>query len=301
MPKYTNGGVAEKDANPRIVPMRVIVCGLMRTGTLSMRAALRELGIHDVYHMQTLGQTAEDDVPLWTRAIDAKYNNKGTFTREDWDELLGSYQAITDVPGSFFGVELAAAYPEAKIIILNRDPEKWYESCLSSIHAAFSSISALDKLLILTLDPPLRTFAMFMHKVNTVCQAFSWPERDKALAFYNRHYAEYRSDIATVSPDGSPRVLEYTVKDGWAPLCAHLNLPVPLDVVDGKMVERPFPRLNDSSSYAKAAVVKMRAMRKRVLWRVLGFLQKAALVGFVGYYFRDAIMPHSKMLINIGK
>ena len=33
--KTTNGGLAESAANPRIVPMRVIVCGLMRTGTLS--------------------------------------------------------------------------------------------------------------------------------------------------------------------------------------------------------------------------------------------------------------------------
>lgn len=33
--KTSNGGLAEPDANPRIVPMRVIVCGLMRTGTLS--------------------------------------------------------------------------------------------------------------------------------------------------------------------------------------------------------------------------------------------------------------------------
>ena len=33
--KTSNGGLAESAANPRIVPMRVIVCGLMRTGTLS--------------------------------------------------------------------------------------------------------------------------------------------------------------------------------------------------------------------------------------------------------------------------
>lgn len=33
--KTSNGNLAERDASPRIVPMRVIVCGLMRTGTLS--------------------------------------------------------------------------------------------------------------------------------------------------------------------------------------------------------------------------------------------------------------------------
>ena len=112
--KTTNGGLAEPAANPRIVPMRVIVCGLMRTGTLSespshpyyychpwckagaltcigMRAALRQLGIHDVYHMQTTG-TSPSDIPLWMRAIDAKYNGKGKFDREDWDQLLATHQ-----------------------------------------------------------------------------------------------------------------------------------------------------------------------------------------------------------------
>ena len=56
-----------------------------------MRAALRQLGIHDVYHMQTTG-TNPSDIPLWIRAIDAKYNGKGHFGREDWDELLGTHQ-----------------------------------------------------------------------------------------------------------------------------------------------------------------------------------------------------------------
>jgi hypothetical protein len=41
--KISNGGLAETAADPRIVPMRVIVCGLMRTGTLS-KSSLNPLG-----------------------------------------------------------------------------------------------------------------------------------------------------------------------------------------------------------------------------------------------------------------
>jgi hypothetical protein len=57
-----------------------------------MQAALRLLGIHDVYHMQS-AYANPDDIDLWNRAIDAKYNGIGTFDREDWDELLAGYQA----------------------------------------------------------------------------------------------------------------------------------------------------------------------------------------------------------------
>jgi hypothetical protein len=56
-----------------------------------MRAALRQLGVHDVYHMQTTGANP-GDIPYWTRAIDAKYGGKGHFDRQDWDELLATYQ-----------------------------------------------------------------------------------------------------------------------------------------------------------------------------------------------------------------
>ncbi|PKS07154.1 hypothetical protein jhhlp_005754 [Lomentospora prolificans] len=275
-PKTSSGNLAEQVASPRIVPMKVIVCGLMRTGTLSMRAALRQLGIHDVYHMQTTG-TNPEDIPHWMRAIDAKYNGIGHFGREDWDMILGTYQATTDVPASFFGTELAAAYPEAKVIILNREREKWYESCLSSIHAAFSSLSLFDKMLIVLFDPTLREFGMFMHKINTQVQGFQWPEKAKALAFFDRYYSEWRTKIPR------DRVLEYRVQDGWGPLCEHLGVPVPTVVVDEQVVEAPFPRLNDGASMRAAAQIKMRQMRGRVFRRLAGWAQTAVLVLLVAH------------------
>jgi hypothetical protein len=62
-----------------------------------MRAALRQLGVHDVYHMQTTG-TSPGDIPYWTRAIDAKYGGKGHFGRQDWDELLATFQVQAAFP-----------------------------------------------------------------------------------------------------------------------------------------------------------------------------------------------------------
>lgn len=261
------------------------------TGT---RAALRQLGVHDVYHMQTTG-TNPGDIPLWIRAIDAKYNGKGQFGREDWDQLLGTYQvsppprahlslaltnpqATTDVPASFFGTELARAYPEAKVIILNREREKWYASCMASIHAAFASLSFFNKLLIILFDPQLRQFGMFMHKINTQVQRFTWPEREKALAFFDAHYAEWRREIPR------ERVLEYSVQDGWGPLCEHLGVPVPMVEVGGRMVEPEFPRLNDGASMREAARIKMAAMRRRVFWRLVRWLQTVGFVGLLLYY-----------------
>ena len=38
------------------------------------------------------------------------------------------YQATVDFPGCVFWRELTEAYPEAKVLLTVRDPEKWYES-----------------------------------------------------------------------------------------------------------------------------------------------------------------------------
>lgn len=143
---------------------------------------------------------------------------------------------------------------------------------MSSIHAAFSSLTLFNKILIILFDPTLRQFGMFMHKVNTQVQRFDWPEREKALAFFDSHYAEWRREIPR------ERVLEYRVQDGWGPLCEHLGVPVPMVEVGGRMVEAEFPRLNDGASMRAAAGIKMAAMRKRVFWRLVGWLQA---VGFV--------------------
>ena len=118
---------------------------------------------------------------------------------------------------------------------------------------------------------------MFMHKINTQVQRFTWPEKDKALAFYNHYYNEWRREIPR------ERVLEFSVQDGWGPLCEHLGVPVPMVEVEGRMVEAEFPRLNDGASMRAAAGIKMRAMRRRGFWRVVGWMQGVGFLGLLAY------------------
>ena len=48
-----------------------------------------------------------------------------------------------------------------------------------------------------------------------------WNDRQSALAAYERHNESVRQGIA---PD---RLLEWKPDDGWEPLCARLDVPVP--------------------------------------------------------------------------
>lgn len=87
---------ADKDIDRRTchrtVPMKVLVLGLGRTGTNSIRQALGMLGYHETYHMtSTSGDNCRDSV-MWLDALRAKYDGIGKFGRKDWDQLLGHCQ-----------------------------------------------------------------------------------------------------------------------------------------------------------------------------------------------------------------
>ena len=92
-----------------------------------MQQALEILGF-PCYHGTTV-LFRISDCTLWDQALDAKYLNQGTpFTRKEWDQLLGEFGAASDVPVVAFAEELIEAYPEAKVILVERDIEKWYKS-----------------------------------------------------------------------------------------------------------------------------------------------------------------------------
>src|SRR3712207_5252325 len=88
------------------VTIEVIGAGFGRTGTLSLKAALEELGLRPCYHMIELFEHPEH-IELWEAAA------KGQTV--DWDEIFRDYRATVDWPGGAFYEELMQRYPDAKV------------------------------------------------------------------------------------------------------------------------------------------------------------------------------------------
>jgi hypothetical protein len=66
---------------------------------------------------------------LWIEALLAKFHGQGKpWGREEFDRILGDYDGVEDVPTICFAEELVAAYPEAKIVLNNRDVDQWLHS-----------------------------------------------------------------------------------------------------------------------------------------------------------------------------
>ncbi|KAH6604324.1 hypothetical protein Trco_007770 [Trichoderma cornu-damae] len=271
----------------RVVPMRVIVCGLQRTGTLSMRVALEQLGFGDCYHMHNVLVNPVAEAPKWIRLFEVHFGGKGTVTRADFDEVLGHFRACVDVPPALFGVELAAAYPEAKVIVLSREPEKWYDSVLESIMAAMQPQSLrvkLEMLFCFALDPATRAFAGFGRAMSGLAMRYDHrTEKDRAIAWFTGMYRRFRDEI----PEA--RRLEYRVQDGWGPLCAYLEVPVPTvrDAETGRMVEAPFPHVNDRETFRRDAERNRARALARARENLLAGAGKMAILvvaGYAGYY-----------------
>ena len=102
----------------------------------AMRTALEQLGFSDTYHMKSVHENPPD-IEFWRQAFLAKFKGQGKpFGKEQWDQLLGHCQAVTDLPTSAFIPELIAAYPDVKLILTQREENSWYASCQRTIQPA---------------------------------------------------------------------------------------------------------------------------------------------------------------------
>src|SRR6516165_581331 len=222
------------------MPIQVIGAGLGRTGTLSLKAALEELGFVKCYHMVEVFARM-DDARIWDAAVRGE--------PVDWERLFAGYRATVDLPSCLFYRELLAKYPEAKVILTVRDPERWYDSVRQTIHLLGN---AFPKWTVWLLSPRQRVFQRMLDCLWDRLFQGRFEDRAFAIDVFNRHNEQVRRDVPAV------RLLVYEISQGWGPLCAFLGVPVP----EGK----PFPHLNDAAEF------RARLERDALIVRTVGYV-----------------------------
>lgn len=208
--------------------LQVIGAGLGRTGTMTLKTALEMLGLGPCHHMIEVFANMPTQAPFWRSAAGG--------AAVDWDVGLAGYASSVDWPSAHFYRQLAAHYPDAKIILSRRDPERWYESMAETILKAMTMpvFSAADGG-----EAPMHFARMIIHD-----QTFHGDlSRQGVIAAFERHNAAV---IATIPPE---RLLVFEAAQGWAPLCGFLGVPVP-DV--------SFPRTNSREEFWTHAEAPMR-------------------------------------------
>ena len=107
--------------------MKVIGAGFGRTGTMSLKGALEQLGFGPSFHMIDLARQPEL-LPGWQAAVDGE--------NVDWEQLLEGWESTVDWPACTYWEQIWETFPDAKVLLSVREPESWYASCLKSIHAS---------------------------------------------------------------------------------------------------------------------------------------------------------------------
>jgi len=200
--------------------LQVIGAGFGRTGTLSLKVALERLGFGPCYHMVEVVRRPEHAL-LWRAAA------KGDVI--DWDGLFEGYAASVDWPGCHFWRELSERYPDARVLLSLRDPERWYQSAHDTIYQAMRDADSRDL-------PPAVSAQARMAREIVLERTFGgrFEDRAHAIGVYERHNQSVREAIA---PE---RLLVYEAAQGWEPLARFLGCPVP---------DEPFPRVNTREQF----------------------------------------------------
>lgn len=196
----------------------VIGAGFGRTGTLSLKMALEQLGFGPCHHMVEV-MAHPETIEFWRRAAEGQ--------KIDWEEIYKDYRATVDWPGCHFYKQLAAAYPQAKVVLSVRDPKKWLESMNGTI---FKFMEMMRE----NAPAEQRQAMRFMEIIFDEQTFRDGYDADSALAAYERHLANVKRDIP------AERLLVFDVAEGWDPLCSFLGVPVP---------ETPFPRVNSREEF----------------------------------------------------
>jgi hypothetical protein len=186
-----------------------------RTGTMSVKAALERLGFGPCYHMLEVYEAGHVDA--WTAVI-----NGG---EADWDAMFAAYHSVVDWPSCSFWKQIWAANPDARIVLTRRDPDSWFASMEETIFQALRAQSDDEQLMRWRVQTRKLIFD------ETFGNDFS---RAHCISVLRAHEADV---IESVPRD---QLLVFELADGWEPLCAFLDVPVP----DG-----PFPHSNTTAEF----------------------------------------------------
>ncbi len=200
--------------------LEIVGAGFGRTGTMSLKLALEQLGLGPCYHMFEV-QRAPERAGDWIDALDGK--------AVDWDRVFEGYRATVDWPGCYFWRELAQAFPEAKVLLSKREATGWYKSVMNTIANVIKSEGAKDA-------PGNERHAVVMARRVTLDATFGGDIDDEArtIAVYEAHN---QAVIDTIAPQ---RLLVYEPGQGWEPLCDFFGVPVP---------ESDYPHTNTTESF----------------------------------------------------
>ncbi len=190
---------------------------------MSLKLALEALGFDKCYHMFEVRENP-GHAAIWQDVARGK--------PVDWDRLFEGYQSSVDWPSCTFWREQMAQYPDAHVILSQRDPERWYESIMNTIYP-FSQAARQSE------DPDVKAqMEMVFEVIWDGTFDGRMEDKDHVIGVYLAHNERVRAEVP------AEKLLVFESVQGWGPLCEFLNCPVP---------DEPYPRVNTTEDFTARA------------------------------------------------
>lgn len=197
--------------------LSIIGSGFGRTGTMSLKLALQQLGLGPCHHMEEVMVNPEQ-IPHWCAAAGGE--------AMDWEKVYQGYRSTVDWPGAHYWRELVECFPDAKVIHTVRPAEEWWKSFSDTIGTILAEAGSEDG--------EASSLPEMAHAVVTQTFGSGVDDKDAAIRAFEKRTADVK---AAVAPD---RLLVFEVRSGWGPLCDFLGVSAPAE---------PFPRSNDTAAF----------------------------------------------------
>src|SRR5690606_3581652 len=152
--------------------------GFGRTGTSSLKTALEHLGYGPAHHMFEVR-----DNPAQLSYWQALARGEAL----DWNDVFRGYRSQVDWPGARYWRELAACYPDARIILTVRDPDEWYDSVEATILQLLAGRGRID-------DPHISALVDMAYTIVDEGEfGGRLADRDYAISIFNKRIADVQA------------------------------------------------------------------------------------------------------------
>lgn len=125
--------------------------------------------------------------------------------------------------------------PQAKVVLVNRDIEKWERSFTDTVITSFSDWKTW---VIINLIEPFQTVKMATLTKAVLLGLFDAHDEESWRRNLRKKYLEHAAKMRERVP--KDHLLEYELGSGWGPLCSFLGKEIP---------NKPFPHLNETKDF----------------------------------------------------
>ncbi|KAJ2992690.1 hypothetical protein NUW58_g2082 [Xylaria curta] len=263
-----------------VKPKKLVVLSAPRTGTHGLYLALKQLG-YKPYHMAEVLAAGVPALKIMTDGMNAELFHEGTpYGRAEFDKWFANYDIIIEMPFLMLRSTLKA-YPDAKFLLTERDPEKWAKSYLNTIGLSTMRFRTFPMSVFKKFDGFAFYMDIFGGRIVDYCTNGYGVTEDGRQALID-NYKSYISEVKRLVPPEKLKVIKLEDGFGWDELCPYLGVPIP---------NTPWPSLNTPEEFQTIVAPRMKTAATKGMAGVATIMAVVA-VGI--WYGRKGLLPFLK-------